>query len=122
MANLSEFAANALLDGNPMPTTLWLQLHVADPGAAGTANIADETRRMSFIRTAASAGACSNDGAMLWDNIPSNETISHVTIWDDDDTGNPWWIGPATVPLVVTATNNILIPVGDLDLALTVWT
>lgn len=121
MANLSEFAANAILDGDPMPTTLWVQLHVGDPGVTGVANVAAEDRRMSFTRTAAAAGACSNAGSMLWDSIPDDETITHISIHDDESAGDAWWIGDATSDLIVTTGNNIALSAGALDLSLLFW-
>lgn len=118
--NLTPYGANAILDGTAMPATLYVQLHVGNPGTSGSANIAAEADRVSFTRAAAAGGATSNAGSLLWEAIPANETITHISIHDAAAAGNCWWVGD-NADLVVEAGNNIVISAGALDLAFTVW-
>lgn len=122
MANLTEFGVNTLMNGGTMPSILYVQLHTDDPGPDGDLNVATEDRRMSFSRTTASGGMCSNVNAILWDEIPANETISHISIHDDDVGGNAWWVGDLDDPLVAEADNNLVIASSGLQLSLTYWT
>lgn len=60
----------------------WVQLHVGDPGAAGTANPSAVTTRSQAILNASSGGS-----ALSLSNTPSysmtaTETITHISIWD----------------------------------------
>lgn len=123
--NLSEYGANALLDGTAMPATLWVQQHTGDPGAAGTANVATDNRRVSFTRNAASGGATENALLLEWLANPAGENITHITVWDDDGTpaGNVWWIGAIVGGPVLTITGQATeIPVNLLTFTFPVWT
>lgn len=120
MANLATPGANALLDGTPLPATLWVQLHVGNPGANGTANVATETTRKSFTRTAAAGGVSANSGLMQWPAYPASETITHVSVWSASSSGTCWFIGdPGNQSIAVNDTVQIL--AGDLDLICTLW-
>jgi hypothetical protein len=120
--NLSEYAANAILDGDPMPATLWVQFHLGDPGADGTANVAVDDRRRSFTRTAASGGACSNAALMEWLLNPADEDLTHLTAWDAETDGNVWLIGAVDAAPVSTITGQATeITAGSLDIVLAVW-
>lgn len=92
MANLSTYGANAFLDGTALPATLWVQLHLGNPTAAGTANPASSTSRRSFTTAAAVAGVVSNDALMEWLAWPATEDFTHITIWDASTAGNCWFI------------------------------
>ena len=39
----TTYGANAILDGTPVPATLYAKLHVGDPGVNATANPATES-------------------------------------------------------------------------------
>lgn len=120
MTNLSTYGANAILDGTAMPATLYAQLHVGNPSAAGTANVATETDRVSFTRGAASAGATSNAAALTWAGVAGTEDYSHITIWSASSGGNCWFVGALTAN-AVTAGDTFEIGAGDLDLSFTIW-
>jgi hypothetical protein len=123
MANLSTYGANAILDGTAMPATLYAQQHTGNPTAAGTANVASETSRKSFTRTAASGGACSNAAVIEWLNDNgSGETITHITLWDASSAGNCWWVIAGTDPdPTVQDGETVQITPGDLDLSFPIW-
>lgn len=120
MANLSTYGANAFLDGTALPATLYAKLHIGNPSAAGTANAAGETTRKSFTRGSAAAGATSNAGALTWTAVSTSEDYSHITLWDNLTVGNCWMVGTLTANAVV-AGDTFEIAVGDLDLAMTIW-
>lgn len=123
MANLSEYAANEILDGVAMPATLYVQLHIGDPGADGTANVATDNRRVSFTRTAAAGGAAENAALLEWLLAPATEDLTHITIWDASSGGNVWWIGGIVgAPVEAVSGQSTEIALGALDLSLAVWT
>jgi hypothetical protein len=123
MANLSEYAANQILDGVAMPATLYMQLHIGDPGPNGTDNVAIDDRRVSFTRTAAAGGAAENAALLEWLLAPATEDLTHVTAWDAASGGNPWWIGGIVgAPVEAVSGQSTEIALGALDLSLAVWT
>lgn len=120
--NLSTDGANAILDGTPMPATLWCQLHIGNPTAAGTANVAAESDRVSFTRTAGVAGASSNVARLEWLNAAGTETITHFSLWSASSAGTCWWVGAVVGgSLGVIAGETIEVDIGLLDLAFTIW-
>jgi hypothetical protein len=124
MAALSTYGADAVLDGTPIPATLYVKLHIGNPSAAGTANPAAETTRKSFTRNAAGGDAHTENVALIeWLNAPADEDITHITAWDAVSGGNCWLVGAATnAPIQVLAGNTIQIDIGDLDITATKWT
>jgi len=121
MANLSTYGANELLDGTALPATLYVQLHTGDPSAAGTANVATETARKSFTRTAAEAGVASNVLLLEWLSYPAVETLSHVTIWDAASGGNCWFVDAITTPPETVIGQAAEIAVGELSFTFPIW-
>lgn len=121
-AELSLFGANSVLDGTALPATLYVKPHLGNPGNAGANNAAAETTRHSFARNAASGGATSNPSTVTWTNCAANENWTHWSAWDASSGGNCWMVGTFVSTVGVTATDNVQIAVGDLDLSLTVWT
>jgi hypothetical protein len=70
------------------PTTIWVQLHVADPGAAGTANLAAETNRKQItFGSAAAGGSISNTAVVTWTGIAGSQDASHYSLWDASSAG-----------------------------------
>ena len=121
MANLSTSGANELLDGTALPATLYVQLHTGDPGAAGTANVATETTRKSFTRTAAAAGVASNVLLLEWLSYPAVETLTHVSMWDAASGGNCWFVDAITTPPETVIGQAAEIAVGELSFTFPIW-
>lgn len=121
-AEFSTFGANSVLDGTGIPATLYLKAHLGNPGAAGTANAAAETTRKAFTRSAASAGATSNPALLQWTSAAATENWTHWTAWDAATAGNCWMVGDLSATVNVAATDTVEIAIGDLDLAVTIWT
>lgn len=123
--NFSTFGANAVLDGTAVPATLYVKLHIGNPGSAGTANAAAETARKAFTRIAAAAGLTTNAAIVEWLNAAADEDITHVSAWSTVGPagGNCWFVGPATNgPVVVLAGNTIQIDIGELVMEAGIWT
>lgn len=109
--------------GNAALTTLvgtytWAQLHVGDPGANGTANVAVETDRVQVDWGAIAAGAVANEVAVQWTNVAGTEDYTHFTVWTASSAGTFGFSGTITAN-AVTAGDTFTIPIGDLDVSLT---
>lgn len=101
------------------PTNLYAKLHVGDPGAAGTSNPAGNTSRQEITFGAASGGAISNDNAPSWTSVSTAEDYTHISIWDDPTAGNFLVSGTITAN-AVSIGDTFTLPVGDVDLTITV--
>ena len=106
------------------PSTLWVKLHLGDPGPDALLLPAVETRRIAFI-----PGAAANDGttgeafvqnaaALRWVTLAASESISHVSIWDDETAGNPWFKGELAGVIAVLANNDLDFAIGDGEIRL----
>lgn len=121
---MSTATCNSILDaiGNATAysiATPYIQLHTADPGASGTTAVATETTRKLVSFGAASGGAISNDAAITWTAVAGSEDFTHWTLWTASTAGT--FIGSGTVTAnAVTAGDTFTIPIGDLDITLTV--
>src|SRR5688500_5584885 len=109
--------------GNAALTTLigtytWVQLHVGDPGAAGTANVATEADRVQVDWGTVAAGAVANDAAVEWTNVAGTEDYTHFTVWSLAAAGVFGFSGTVTANAVTTG-DTFSIPIGDLDVSLT---
>lgn len=64
-------------------TTVYVQLHTGDPGAAGTANVsAGSTTRVAVTQSAPASGAMAISGTNpAWTNGGTSETITHISHW-----------------------------------------
>lgn len=125
---LSADVANAWLNAlvrqanYTAPEAVFVQLHTGDPGDDGTSNVAANSTRMeatSAFDDAASGGAISNTAAISWTNVPATEDYTHITLWDASNSGNFLASGSITAN-AVTAGDNFTLPIGDIDLSLTV--
>jgi hypothetical protein len=105
---MSAYLANSLLNalGNNTAyavTSVYVQLHVGDPGTAGTANAATETTRKAVSFAGASAGSIVSDADVSWTNISGSQDATFFTAWDGltggsflfsgTITGNPYTAG-----------------------------
>ncbi len=119
---LSSATATSILNaiGNATAysvANVYIQLHTADPGAAGTTAVAGNATRKQVSFGTASAGAMSNDANIDWTagEVDANEDYTHVTLWDASTAGNFIASGTMTANAVVIG-NTFRIPTGDLDL------
>jgi len=121
---LSTYTANKFLDalGNNTSfavTTVYVKLHVGDPGANGTSNPATETTRKSVSFAAAASGSIASDADITWTNISGSEDATHFTAWDNESAGNFLFSGLITGN-AYTAGDTLTISSGSLTASLTV--
>jgi hypothetical protein len=119
----SGYVANKTLDAlynntSFAVTNSYMQLHVGDPGANGTANQATETTRKLLSFGSAASAAIENDSPIVWTAIAGSQTATHFTIWDASTGGNFLWSG-TMVANPYTAGDTLTIDVGDLDISMT---
>ena len=99
--------------------TVYIQLHVGDPGANGTANVATETNRKSVAFAAASGGSLASSADVTWSNIQGSQDATHFTAWDLSASGNFLFSGTITGN-PYTAGDTYTITSGSLTTSLTV--
>jgi hypothetical protein len=121
---ISDYLAGAWLDalGNNTSfavATVYVKLHVGDPGAAGTANAATETTRKEASFAAASSGSLASDAALTWTNIAGSQDATHFTAWDNISAGNFLFSGTITAN-AYTAGDTFTIASGSLTVSLTI--
>lgn len=120
-ASVSNAWLNALFNQTnyTAPTSIWLQLHVGDPGSAGTSNVATETTRKDITSSfsPASGGAVTNDVAITWTGVSGTEDFTHWSMWSASSAGTFYQSGTVTAN-AVTAGDTFTIPVGDFDVSL----
>lgn len=121
---LSAYLCNSFLNalGNNTSyavTTVFIKLHVGDPGANGTANAATETTRKSVSFAAASAGAIASDADISYTNIAGSQDATHFTAHDSVSAGNFLFSGTITGN-AYTAGDTYTISSGNLSASLTV--
>lgn len=86
--------------------TPFLELHIGDPGAAGTANPSAVTTRQAITWSAAASGA------IVLSNTPSfamttSETITHVAVWSASSAGTFYYSAVLTVSRAVVNTDTL---------------
>lgn len=125
MGTVSDLVANSALDAICRAVAyseagVFVQLHLGDPGAAGTANPAAETDRVQATFGAAASGrAISNTAVIEWLAVAATETYTHVSLWDAAAAGNFLGRDDLSSAAAVTAGDTFRIPIGDLDLTIT---
>jgi hypothetical protein len=120
---ISSYLAGKWLDavGNNTSfavTTSYVQLHIGDPGAAGTSNTATETTRKTVSFAAASAGSMASDADVTWTNIAGSQDATHFSAWDASSAGNFLFSGTITANAYV-AGDTFTITSGNLTVSLT---
>jgi len=83
------------------PATMFIQLHTADPGAAGTTAVAATSTRQ------AATFAAPSGGAMALSNSPAftaagNETITHISLWSASTVGTFYWSAALTASRTIS--------------------
>lgn len=96
--SISDYLENQLLKvlKNEAPAKaekVFIKLHTGEPGEAGTSNAAGETKRKEVTFGAIASGAVKNSNAPEWTSVSTGETITHVSLWDNETAGNNLWSG-----------------------------
>jgi hypothetical protein len=122
---LSVSIANSFLDwifnGTAMPTAptaIWIQLHTADPGAAGTTAVAGNATRKDLRAAMANAtgGTITSDVALTWTagEVDTSEDYTHWSAWTLSSAGTFLVSGTVSANAVTTG-DEFSIPVGEFD-------
>lgn len=106
--SISNYAENKILDhvggtSWTAPSTVYVKLHIGDPGEDGTTNGAANTTRQAVSWSAAASGSKSSSATVSWSSVPSSETYSHWSLWDAATAGNCLWSGAFASSAAVTA-------------------
>ena len=107
--SISNYAELKILDHTTgkaawtMPTTVYVKLHLGDPGEAATSNAAVEDTRKSAAWASAASGAIATSATLEWTGVSTTETYSHWSLWDDLTAGNALWSGALATSAAVTA-------------------
>ena len=121
---VSSYMANKWLDAAFNATsfsvaTPYMQLHTADPGAAGTTSVATETTRKLVSFGVASGGIVLNDVAVQWTGIAGSQDASHYSLWDASTAGN--FLGDGVITAnAYTAGDTLTFAIGAISIALTI--
>lgn len=67
--------------------TVFVKLHIGDPGSAGTTNASAVTTRNQITWSAPSGGSMALSSLSGF-SMTTSETISHVSLWDASTAGN----------------------------------
>ena len=101
------------------PTNIWIQLHTADPGAAGTTAVAGNATRKDLTAAmgTAASGAITNTAAVTWTagEVDTGEDYTHWSLFDASTTGTFLCSGAMTAN-AVSVGDEFSIPIGDLDI------
>jgi hypothetical protein len=125
MGTFSDLVANSWLDAVARATAyseaaVWVKLHLADPGTAGTTSpAANTTRQQATFGAGAASRTISNTVAVEWTSVPNTEVYSHISLWDASTGGNFLGRDDLSSTASVTAGDTFRIPIGDLDLTVT---
>lgn len=113
---LDAYCGNTTYTAN---AAVYVQLHLGDPGAAGTSNGATETTRQEATFAAANAGAITNEAAIEWLDVSTTETYSHISLWTASTDGTFLGSDDLSSSAAVTDGDTFRIPAGDLDITVT---
>lgn len=99
------------------PTTVYVKLHTADPGASGATAASAETTRKALSWSAASAGSKSISASVSWTSWSAgSETISHISLWDASTSGN--FLGSAALTSSKAVANSDTLTLSSLSISL----
>ena len=100
------------------PANIWIQLHTADPGSAGTTAVAGNATRKDLTAAmgTASGGAITNTSAITWTTgeVDTSEDYTHWALFDASTSGTFLLSGTMTAN-AVTVGDEFTIPIGDFD-------
>lgn len=99
------------------PTTVYVKLHTADPGASGATAASAVTTRQSLTWSSASAGSKSISTSPTAWSMTTTETISHISLWDASTAGN--FLGSAALTASKAVANGDTLTLSSLSVAFT---
>lgn len=112
-STVADSINNALLRNGTYTgvATLYMKLHTAPPGAAGTTSPAGNTSRQSTAWAVSSGGISLNSAPIVWTSVSTSETYTDFSLWDDPTAGN--FVASGTIAAnPVTALDTFTIAIG----------
>jgi hypothetical protein len=93
--------------------TVYVKLHLTDPGAAGANGAAVNTTRAPVTFAAASGGSKTSNADATWTSVSTTETYAFFSLWTASSGGTFLYSGTVTGG-AVTAGQDFKIPSGSL--------
>ena len=93
--SLTTYGGNALLDGTPLPATLYAQLHTGAPGDLGADNVSVIVPdRLAFTRSAAASKVAGNASEVSYADALAGtiEDVVAISVHDAASGGNAWLV------------------------------
>lgn len=84
------------------PAATYIELHTADPGAAGTTATATTSTRQAVTFSAAASGAIAISNSPAFTGA-ATETISHIAVWSAVSAGTFLWSAALTTPRAIVS-------------------
>lgn len=85
---LSSTTASAMLTAQFATGGVFVELHTADPGAAGTTSVSvGSTSRVSATMSNSGATQSMTSMASSWTNGGTSETLTHIALWSASTSG-----------------------------------
>lgn len=113
--------ANAMLNGLRNTSfaiaATWIELHTADPGAAGTTSVSAVTTRQQATFSAAAGGAIALSAPPTAWSMTTTETITHIAVWTLVTAGNFLWSAALSVSKTVANGDTLTLNTCGLSLA-----
>lgn len=101
------------------PAAFYIQLHTADPGAAGATAVFGDARRFQATFSAAAAdGTITTSADVNWTSMTAAGTVSHVSFWSASSAGTFLGSDDLAVSRTLAIGDNFTILAGDVDLSL----
>jgi hypothetical protein len=95
----------------------FIQVHIGDPGSAGTANPSAVTTRQSVTLAAPSGGAVVSSTAPAF-TMTATETITHISVHSASTSGTFYWSAALTTPKAVVNTDTLTFTAGGVGISL----
>jgi len=116
--SLSLYARNQLLGQLVSGKTLYVSLHTASPGDAGTGEVTDKNyaRQAASFSVDTSTGSATLAGALAWKAAAAAFTATHVALYDAITGGNQIARQPLKASIAYAAGDTPTIAAGDLTL------
>ena len=100
------------------PAAVYVQLHTANPGAAGTTSVSSVTTRPAATFSAASGGVLSSSNTPQWTSWAgtNGEVVTHVSFWDASSAGNFLWSAALTASKTVNTGDTLTLSSSSLTI------
>jgi len=100
------------------PAAVYVQLHTANPGTAGTTSVSSVTTRQAATFSAATTGVLSLSNTPSFTSWAgtNGEVVSHVSFWDATSTGNFLWSAALTASKTINTGDTLNISSASLTI------